>query len=276
MKLVSATAIVLSAILIVSPSCHRGTDHCNVANAFSPFSPIIRHHGGSSRVEVSSSSSAVEEEVADPPVIKEKEKEKSLTQRIMESTSTSQQATGAGGSSTWDAFQRTELNWSRLKSSKSFDYDVTNLSTIQNENGPPQFVTSDGACGNPKCWSKLRTQQSATSSNNSKLDYDVTLCGGTLGIFIAMALQLKGHDVAVIEAGKLMGREQEWNISMKELEELIDLGVLTKEDVDEAIKTEFPGCRAGFKNREGEYILYMYLSFVCMCCVCCIDQCIHT
>ena len=259
MKLVSATAIVLSAILAVSPSYHRGTNHCNVANAFSPSSPIIRH-GGSSRVAISSSSSAVEEEIAEPPVIKEKEDEKSLTQRIMESTSTSQQATGAGGSSTWDAFQRTELNWSRLKSSKPFDYDVTNLQ--RDQNGPPQFVTSDGACGNPKCWSKLRTQ----STSNSKLDYDVTLCGGTLGIFIAMALQLKGHNVAVIEAGKLMGREQEWNISMKELEELIALGVLKKEDVDEAIKTEFPGCRAGFKNREGGYILYMYILFVYVLC----------
>ena len=183
---------------------------------------------------------------------------------------------GSSSLTTRTTFQRTELNWSRLKSSKPFDYDVTNLSTIQNENGPPQFVTSDGACGNPKCWSKLRTQQSATSSSNSKLDYDVTLCGGTLGIFIAMALQLKGHDVAVIEAGKVMGGEQEWNISMKELEELIDLGVLTKEDVDEAIKTEFPGCRAGFKNREGEYTYYVYICCLCMCCVCCIDQCIHT
>ena len=256
MKLVSA----LSAILVVvSPSCHRGTDY--VVNAFSPPSfPIIRHNGGSSSrvtMHASSSSAAVEEEVvAEPPVIKEKEQEeKSLTQRIMESTSTSsQQATGAGGSSTWDAFQRTELNWSRLKSSKSFDYDVTNLSTTtSDESPPPQFVTSDGACGNPNCWSKLRSQ----SNSQQKLDYDVTLCGGTLGIFIAMALQLKGHNVAVIEAGKLMGREQEWNISMKELDELIDMGVLTTEDVDEAIKTEFPGCRAGFKNREGEYTMHM-------------------
>lgn len=84
------------------------------------------------------------------------------------------------------------------------------------------------------------------------MDYDVTLCGGTLGIFIAMALQLKGHRVAVVEAGKLLGREQEWNISMKELEELVELGVLTKEDIDEAVMTEFPGCRAGFKNSEGK------------------------
>ncbi|KAL7449105.1 hypothetical protein ACHAWC_001198, partial [Mediolabrus comicus] len=68
--------------------------------------------------------------------------------------------------------------------------------------------------------------------------------------FIALALQLKGHNVAVVEAGKLKGREQEWNISMKELLELVELGVLTMEDIDMGVKTEFPGCRAGFKNKE--------------------------
>eukprot|EP00956_Cyclotella_meneghiniana_P043740 scaffold285663_cov139-Cyclotella_meneghiniana.AAC.2 len=88
------------------------------------------------------------------------------------------------------------------------------------------------------------------SETSTPLDYDVTVCGGTLGIFIALLLQLKGHRVAVVEAGKLMGREQEWNISMKELLELVELGVLTKEDIDEAVTTEFPGCRAGFKNKE--------------------------
>ncbi|KAL9190502.1 hypothetical protein ACHAXT_000208 [Thalassiosira profunda] len=170
--------------------------------------------------------------------------EKSLTQRIMEKTSSAGQASGAGGSSTWDAFLRAESNWERLKSSTAFDYDPTNLSVVQD--GPPQFVTDDGAAGNPKCWEKLRSQ----ADSNAPLDYDAVVCGGTLGIFIAQALQVKGHRVAVVEAGKLMGREQEWNISMKELEELVELGVLTNEDIEQAVKTEFPGCRAGFKNKE--------------------------
>jgi hypothetical protein len=66
---------------------------------------------------------------------------------------------------------------------------------------------------------------------------------------------LKGHRVCVLEAGKLQDRGQEWNISMDELLDLMKLGVLTQEDVDEAITTEF---RTGFKNREvtptnGEY-----------------------
>eukprot|EP01082_Thalassiosira_pseudonana_P013362 g12527.t1 g12527 contig6:2093323-2095461(+) len=172
---------------------------------------------------------------------------KSRTQRIMEKTSSSGQTGGAGGVSTYEAFLRTDENWSCLKSSQPFDYDSTNLKQIQNGvPPPPQFVTDDGGKGNPKCWEKLRMQNEASAS----LDYDVTLCGGTLGIFIALALQLQGHRVVVVEAGKLLGREQEWNISMKELLELVELGVLTMGDIDEAVKTEFPACRAGFKNEE--------------------------
>jgi hypothetical protein len=53
--------------------------------------------------------------------------------------------------------------------------------------------------------------------------YDVVVCGGTLGIFIATSLQLAGFKVAVIERAVLKGREQEWNISRKELDELVRL-----------------------------------------------------
>jgi hypothetical protein len=170
---------------------------------------------------------------------------KSRTQRIMESALEEGQTGGAGGSSTYDAFVRMEQNWSRLKESKAFTYDSTLLKQEQDGiTGPPKFVTSDGGEGNPQCWAKLR------EAGGKGLDYDVTICGGTLGIFFATALQLRGHKVCVLEAGKLRGREQEWNISMDEMEELVKLGVLTQEDVDAVIMTEFPGCRSGFKNKE--------------------------
>lgn len=109
---------------------------------------------------------------------------------------------------------------------------------------PPNFVTEDGGQGNPKCWAKLREQK------GKKLDYDAVICGGTLGIFFATALQLQGLNVCVLEAGALRGREQEWNISMDEMLELKELGVLSQEDIDAAVKTEFPACRSGFKNKE--------------------------
>ncbi len=51
--------------------------------------------------------------------------------------------------------------------------------------------------------------------------FDVVVCGGTLGVFLAASLQLRGLRVAVVERGHLRGREQEWNISRKELYELV-------------------------------------------------------
>ena len=42
----------------------------------------------------------------------------------------------------------------------------------------------------------------------SVVDVDVAVCGGTLGLLLACALQLRGHSVAVVEAGPLRGRAQ--------------------------------------------------------------------
>ena len=44
---------------------------------------------------------------------------------------------------------------------------------------------------------------------------------GTLGIFLAVALQRAGLRVAVVERASLRGRAQEWNISRKEVAELV-------------------------------------------------------
>jgi len=166
---------------------------------------------------------------------------------------------GAGGSSSLDAFLRAETNWSKVRALRAFETDQYTSPTRQ-------FVTNDGAAGNPRCWQKLRD----ISDSKSKLDYDVVVCGGTLGIFFATYLQLKGHAVCVLEAGRLRGREQEWNISMDELDELIKLGVLNVDDVDdEVITTSFPACRSGFKNKEitplsGGYFTNGEVGYECM------------
>ena len=168
-----------------------------------------------------------------------------VTERMLKKVPSENQAGGAGGASTLEAFKRAEANWEKLKAFQPFEYDKKLLRWTQNGHGPPpQFVATDGAFGNPKCWAKLK------DSIEKELDYDVVVCGGTLGIFFAMYLQLQGHDVAVLEAGKLRGREQEWNISLDELLELKDLGIITQEDIDAVITTEFPACRSGFKNKE--------------------------
>lgn len=57
----------------------------------------------------------------------------------------------------------------------------------------------------------------------SKAQFDVAVCGGTLGIFLAAALAKRGLKVVLLERGPLVGRAQEWNISRKEMVELVEV-----------------------------------------------------
>lgn len=52
---------------------------------------------------------------------------------------------------------------------------------------------------------------------DAELDCDVAVCGGTLGLFLGLALQLRGHRVTVVEKRRVEGRAQEWNVSRQEL-----------------------------------------------------------
>lgn len=78
------------------------------------------------------------------------------------------------------------------------------------------------------------------------LDYDVVISGGTLGILLGTALQQQGWRVALLERGILKGRLQEWNISRKELSTFLTLGLLTPEELEAAIATEYNPARVSF------------------------------
>lgn len=74
------------------------------------------------------------------------------------------------------------------------------------------------------------------------LDWDVVICGGTLGIVLGAMLAQQGWRVALLERGILQGRVQEWNISRRELQTFIHLGLLTEAELEEAIASEYnPG-----------------------------------
>ncbi len=88
-----------------------------------------------------------------------------------------------------------------------------------------------------------QSQQTLTT-----VDWDVIISGGTLGILIACALVSRGMRVALIERGILRGREQEWNISRNELQVLLDLNLLTSEELEKAIVTEYNPARVGFTS----------------------------
>ncbi|MDZ8052275.1 MAG: FAD-dependent oxidoreductase [Aulosira sp. ZfuVER01] len=80
------------------------------------------------------------------------------------------------------------------------------------------------------------------------VDWDVIICGGTLGILIGCALAVQGIKVGLIERGILRGREQEWNISRKELEVFVELNLLTHEELEQAIATEYNPARVSFQG----------------------------
>ena len=61
-----------------------------------------------------------------------------------------------------------------------------------------------------------------------------------------MTLQVRGLKVAVVEAGALRGRNQDWNASRKEVLELVRAGVLSKEEAEQVIGIEFNPVRCGF------------------------------
>jgi len=78
------------------------------------------------------------------------------------------------------------------------------------------------------------------------VDWDVVICGGTLGILIGCALQKRGWRVALIERGILRGRDQEWNISRKELEVFLELELLSAAELEQAITTVYNPARISF------------------------------
>ncbi|HBQ97639.1 MULTISPECIES: FAD-binding oxidoreductase [unclassified Roseofilum] len=92
------------------------------------------------------------------------------------------------------------------------------------------------------------------SSPHQPLDTDVVICGGTLGIMMACALQLRGIQVTVVERGILRGRIQEWNISRRELGVLVELGLLTPEQLEEAIATEYNPARVSFPGGDDIWV----------------------
>lgn len=78
------------------------------------------------------------------------------------------------------------------------------------------------------------------------VDWDVVICGGTLGILLGSALVQRGWRVAVVERGILRGREQEWNISRSELEVFVQLNLLSAAELEQAIATDYNPARVSF------------------------------
>ncbi|KAK9151590.1 hypothetical protein Syun_009899 [Stephania yunnanensis] len=142
----------------------------------------------------------------------------------MEKILVSGEVGGAGGAYSYTALKRLDQLWSTICSTASQE--------------PKKFVT------------RAPGSRNVSDLNDKSIDtFDVLVCGGTLGIFLAAALSLKGHRVAIVERNLLKGREQEWNISRKELLELVDVGILTKDDINQVTAAKFNPNRCGFQGK---------------------------
>ncbi|KPQ36878.1 MAG: lycopene cyclase CruP [Phormidesmis priestleyi Ana] len=104
-------------------------------------------------------------------------------------------------------------------------------------------------------WNRYKTgphpAQTVITLANSPLEsviYDVAICGGTLGILLATALVNKGWNVAVLERGMLQGRDQEWNISRRELQIFVDMALLSEEELECAIASQYNPARISFNS----------------------------
>ena len=80
------------------------------------------------------------------------------------------------------------------------------------------------------------------------VDWDVVICGGTLGILLGAALAQRGWRVALLERGILRGRDQEWNISRKELQVFVELALLTEAELEQTIATHYNPSRIVFQG----------------------------
>ena len=102
------------------------------------------------------------------------------TRRLLESVEGSEggeQAGGAGGGTTLRALERVDAAWAAIRNMPEGDAA-----------GPaPSFVTESREPIGGTC------------------DYDVAVCGGTLGILLAAALQARGQRVVVVERGSPQG-----------------------------------------------------------------------
>ncbi|PKU87831.1 hypothetical protein MA16_Dca021177 [Dendrobium catenatum] len=152
---------------------------------------------------------------------------RSRTQRIMERISTCNEVGGAGGSSSYEALKKLDQLWSNICSPSPDKREVYEV--ISRISGPSSYSEVD--------------------KNNSTCIFHVVVCGGTLGIFIATALVSRGLRVGVVERNQLKGREQEWNISEKELMELVRIGILTKADIEQMSTSKFNPNRCGFEKK---------------------------
>lgn len=144
----------------------------------------------------------------------------------MESITSTTEVGGAGGAYSYAALKRLDQSWIQI------------CNTLPDAKVNTSVVSTYGG-----------VSANTNVKKGAICTFDVVVCGGTLGVFLATALASKGIRVGIVERGILRGRDQEWNISRKELMELVDAGILSHDDAEQSIVAEFNPNRCGFEEK---------------------------
>lgn len=132
----------------------------------------------------------------------------------------------------------------------------TSLRALEGLDAAWRAMREGGTGGGGDAFARRESGDAGTRGGGGEaFAYDVAVCGGTLGVLVASALQRRGARVVVIERGALAGRAQEWNISRAELDALVHAGAMTKEDADDCTMIEFNPIRCGFHGAMGEDVV---------------------
>uniref|UniRef100_A0A804NQW1 Lycopene beta/epsilon cyclase protein n=1 Tax=Zea mays TaxID=4577 RepID=A0A804NQW1_MAIZE len=148
----------------------------------------------------------------------------SRTQMIMDKISAGEGVGGAGGAYSYSALKRLDQIWS-------------SICEAQADSKVPEVVT------------RVEGLLADSDLGSGSEIFDVIVCGGTLGIFVATALSSKGLRIGIIERNIIKGREQEWNISRKELMEIVEIGILSEAELEQIISSDFNPNRCGFEDK---------------------------
>jgi len=132
----------------------------------------------------------------------------------------------------------------------------TSLRALEGLDAAWRAMREGGTGGGGDAFARRESGDAGTRGGGGEaFAYDVAVCGGTLGVLVASALQRRGARVVVIERGALAGRAQEWNVSRAELDALVHAGAMTKEDADECTMIEFNPIRCGFHGAKGDDVV---------------------
>ena len=153
----------------------------------------------------------------------------SRTQMIMDKISSAgEEVGGAGGAYSYDALKRLDQICASICSAPQ---------EASSSKAPPQIVT------------RVQGPAPPAAADPGVETFDVLVCGGTLGIFMASALSYRGLRVGIVERGAVKGREQEWNISRKELMEIVQVGILSEAEAEQVVTSDFNPNRCGFEGK---------------------------